>query len=188
VAISIIVRELVYFDYLGYSKSFCNTFHNSKIWSSWTVWRSKLAIFRVTVSIKVLGRECLLAPAWRHFGNSSKQKIYSHWEFSLTIYDIIWIFMHEEISWSSIYTTWVTDSIKVAQNRYFWSICHRKGRTALKCFGLSSHKRRSRAWPWEANETPCLHRSTSRHVERDVNHPPQPAVLGISYRFVVYRI
>jgi hypothetical protein len=30
----------------------------------------------LTVSMKVLGRECLLSPAWRHTGNSSKQNAY----------------------------------------------------------------------------------------------------------------
>jgi hypothetical protein len=45
---------------------------------------------------------------------------YSQWEFSLTIpYNFnIYAWM---ISWSSIYTTWLSDSIKVAQNRYFWA-------------------------------------------------------------------
>jgi hypothetical protein len=41
----------------------------------------------------------------------------------LSQYHITWIFMHDMISWLSIYTTWLSDSIKVAQNCYemFWS-------------------------------------------------------------------
>ena len=38
----------------------------------------------------------------------------------LSQYHIIWTFMHEMISWSSIYTTWLSDSIKVAPNWYFF--------------------------------------------------------------------
>ena len=44
----------------------------------------------------------------------------------LSQYNIIWIFMHEMISWWSIYTTWLSDNIKVAQNRYFWAFATKK--------------------------------------------------------------
>jgi hypothetical protein len=30
----------------------------------------------LTVSMKLLGRECLLTPVWSHTGNSSKQNTY----------------------------------------------------------------------------------------------------------------
>jgi hypothetical protein len=59
----------------------------------------------------------------------------------LSQYNIIWIFMHEMISWWSMHIHHViVRQYKSSTKSVFLSICHQKGSTALKCFGTHPPK------------------------------------------------